>query len=108
VAYWDCGGRGVESFTINFTQDVTPIYLNNIYVMPTYFRVGNFSINASIVSYDNLDISVNKSTIYNADYEDLKHYNGKDGISITLKIGKKAITFINTVVISKSFSHPGS
>ena len=85
IAYWQSGANNhMESFSLSFTQQVTPVYLNNDFFMPTYLRCGSVGINATIESW--------------FDWEDTS----------TIKIGDKKITFNNKCVNVKEFTHSGA
>ena len=50
--YWSYGAEGVEHFTLNFTRDVSPVYLNeHKWCGPTYLRVGNLSVKMDITCW---------------------------------------------------------
>jgi hypothetical protein len=44
VPYWQTGNQDVTSWSINVSQALTPVYLNNGSDGPMYFRVGNWDI----------------------------------------------------------------
>lgn len=85
VAYWDVtAGNCIQSFNINFTQDVSPVYLNNGFLTPTYLRCGNIGVSADFESWES--------------WEDINE----------IKIGDQTITFLNRAYNMKEFSHAGA
>ena len=110
VAYWEAGANDVESFNITFAQEVTPVYLNNKYLMPTYLRCGALSISANIVSWKDWIGFKEKENIFENDFfEDLNPGNdirAADGIIIA--IAEKSILINNKVVMVKEYSHSGA
>lgn len=85
VAYWQAGaGNKIQSFNLNFTQQVNPVYLNNEFVAPTYLRCGMVGINASFESWDS--------------WQDLSEFY----------IGNKKIKFNNKIINVKQFSMSGA
>lgn len=40
VPYWRTGRPGIEQFSLNFSRSVSPQFLNNDLLVPTYLRVG--------------------------------------------------------------------
>lgn len=102
VAYWQAGVQGyIESFTINLTQDVTPVYLNNDNIMPSYLRCGAQKLNANIQSCIGWQ-DIGKIL-------DLTTYPGTDTDSgkFAFKIGKKTFTLNNTILSTKQYTHNG-
>ena len=62
--YWKYGnsdgdfGEVIQSFSLSFSRNVTPIYLNNQLTTPTYLKVGALDCNATVsCSQDWLDYS---------------------------------------------------
>lgn len=53
VPYWQCGHEGFQEFSFSFERSVTPVYLNNDFLTPSYLKPGlvNVSINATTVEY---------------------------------------------------------
>lgn len=113
VAYWEAGANDVESFSINLSQDVTPVYLNNKYLMPTYLRCGALSINANIVSWrDWIGLDGNNKNVidkdnYNDSYSDPTNDLDQSGI-MKINIAEKSILINNKVVMTKEYGHSGA
>ena len=51
IKYWQTGAPNVESFNLNFTREITPVYLNTNYRCPAYMRIGKLSINGNVSSW---------------------------------------------------------
>lgn len=51
VKYWHTGGTDVESFTFNFSQTLTPIFLNCGKDTPRYIRAGALQVSLSVVAW---------------------------------------------------------
>ena len=110
VAYWQAGTQGyIESFTINLTQDVTPVYLNNDLIMPSYLRSGSLKLNANIqscVSWQNISKVLDLAT-YN--YQDDSSTDGQDiPGQFSFNIGNKMFQLNNSLLTSKEYSHSGA
>ena len=52
VKYWHTGASGVESFTINISQPLSPVYLNVEDMKPQYLRAGLWDISFEINAWD--------------------------------------------------------
>ena len=52
VKYWHTGAFGVESFTININQSLTPVYLNVDDMKPQYIRAGLWDLSFEINAWD--------------------------------------------------------
>ena len=108
VAYWEAGTQGyVQSFTINITQDVTPVYLNNSLIMPSYLRSGSLKINANIYScigWQNITSLLNLST---SDTNQQGNQQGTNG-DFSFKIGNKTFTLKNALLSSQQYNHSGA
>lgn len=66
--YWSYGAEGVEHFSLNFTRDVSPVYLNeHHWCGPTYLRVGNLTVKLDITCwqtwFDHLSIRLGSKKI---------------------------------------------
>ena len=65
VPYWRTGRPGIEEFTLSFSRSVSPQFLNNDLVVPTYLRVGlsEVSLQATLPRYivDLMDDELNLS-----------------------------------------------
>lgn len=121
VAYWQAGTQGyVQSFTINITQDVTPVYLNNDLIMPSYLRSGSLKVNANIqscISWQNIGKVIDLSTYTgteNNNNNDGNGNNSEDSGSTTgsgkfaFGIGSKTFTLNNALLSSQQYSHNGA
>lgn len=87
VAYWQAGASNhMQSFNLNFTQQVNPVYLNNSYIMPTYLRCGSIGINATIDSW----------------------FGWEDIINDEIRIGNRKVKFNNKTINMRQFSHSGA
>ena len=85
VAYWDTAvGNCIQSFNVTFTQNVTPVYLNNSFLTPTYLRCGNIAATADIESWQS--------------WQDVNE----------VKIGSKTITFNKSMYNMIQYSHAGA
>lgn len=105
VAYWEAGVDGyVQSFAINITQDVSPVYLNNDLIMPTYLRSGSLKINANIQSC----LSWSDIGIANALQLNTSSDTTPTATNFAFNIGTKTITLKNALVNSKQYSHSGA
>lgn len=53
VSYFETGNayNHMQSFNIAFTQQVTPVYLNDLSIMPSYLRCGKIQVSANIDSW---------------------------------------------------------
>ena len=110
VAYWQAGTQGyVESFSINFAQDVTPVYLNNDRVMPSYLRSGAFKLTANIQSCIPWDYVSNIISPYYSDYGFDGNYTLSEDVgSFSFQIGNKTITLNNVFLQTQQYSHSGA
>lgn len=93
IPYWQSGAENMLSFQLNMERNVTPVYLNNDFVTPTYLRVGLISVNISANYYEKQsfnDSSTNSSSS-----------NQKDMI---IKIGDKILTISGMVLQSENFT----
>lgn len=112
VAYWEAGANDVESFALTLNQEITPVYLNNKFIMPSYLRSGALSISANIVSWKDWIGMYDKQNPYiedkyfNEDYisNDLIDFNN----NMELIIAEKSILINNKVVMVKEYSHSGA
>lgn len=94
IPYWQSGAENMLSFQLNMERNVTPVYLNNDFVTPTYLRVGLISVNISANYYEKQnfnDSSTNSSS----------SSNQKDMI---IKIGDKTLTISGMVLQSENFT----
>ena len=51
IEYWNTGSNGLESFTLNFTREAQPVYLNTGSRTPAYIRVGKISLSGSFSTW---------------------------------------------------------
>ena len=53
IPYWKCGHDDFLDFSINFSRNVSPVFLNNDLVVPSYLRPGliEVSMNATTLKY---------------------------------------------------------
>lgn len=121
VAYWQAGTQGyVQSFTINITQDVTPVYLNNDLIMPSYLRSGSLKVNASIqscISWQNIGKVIDLSTYTGTENNNNNGGNGNNSENsgsatnagkFAFGIGNKTFTLNNALLSSQQYSHNGA
>lgn len=112
VAYWEAGANDVESFTLTLNQEITPVYLNNKFIMPSYLRAGALSISANIVSWKDWVGMYNKQNPYEESIYFDEEYIGNDLFdndnSMKLIIAEKSILINNKVVMVKEYSHQGA
>ena len=117
VAYWEAGTQGyVQSFTINITQDVTPVYLNNSLIMPSYLRSGSLKVNANIqscIGWQNisslLDLSKSENTTQQGNQQSSQSGNQqKTNGDFSFKIGSKTFTLKNALLSSQQYNHSGA
>lgn len=80
IPYWNTGDGNMLKFNISFERNVTPVYLNNDKIAPTYLRPGLIRINLSATYYQ--EISKN---------------------SLSVNIGNKKIKFEKAVLQSSNF-----
>ena len=66
LGYWYSGNVDVRDWTLNISQEVTPIFCNNDLLYPKYFRIGLWSINLEVVTYEQLrehdEVSISTKT----------------------------------------------
>lgn len=59
IEYWNTGAAGVESFSLNFTRETTPVYLNTERKTPAYIRCGKLNLTGNFSSWkqwENFDV----------------------------------------------------
>ena len=83
VKYWHTGAYGVESFTINITQSLTPVYLNVDDMGPQYLRAGLWDMSFEISAWD-----------------DWREHE-------TLKLGKRRLKILTGETTSWNYSYGG-
>lgn len=102
VSYWQAGTQGyIDSFNINLTQDVNPVYLNNDKIMPSYLRCGSLKLTAQIqscLSWQNISRVVSLSS----------YTSGQIVSSFSFQIGSKIFVLNDAVLMSKEYSHAGA
>lgn len=101
VSYWEAGPDAlIDSFAINFSQDVTPVYLNNDLFMPSYLRCGTFRLNANI-----------ETCIEWAGIEQVNNFSTsattQNASTFSINIGSQKITIINPFIDVQQYSHGG-
>lgn len=94
IPYWQSGAENMLSFQLNMERNVTPVYLNNDYLTPTYLRVGLISVNMSANFYEQ-----QKSDSSLSDDSSSKDYQ-----DMTIKIGNKKIIISDMVLQSENFT----
>lgn len=88
IPYWQTGRQGLISFSLSFDRNVTPVYLNNDYFVPTYFRPG--IINMSLTT-DILDMDEDKQNRGGFKLSNKNETILDDDQTITIYIGSKQI-----------------
>lgn len=58
LGYWWSGGTDIKEWTLNMSQTVEPVYLNQNQMTPQYLRVGLIEYSLDTVLYDELTPSV--------------------------------------------------
>lgn len=65
IPYWTCGHEWFSEFSITFNRNVSPIFLNNDFTVPSYLRPGivDVSLQATTIEYvenweDEMDIKI--------------------------------------------------
>lgn len=53
IEYWNTGAKGIETFSLNFTKETTPVYLNTETNTPAYIRVGKLNLTGQFSSWKN-------------------------------------------------------
>ena len=53
VEYWNTGSEGLETFSLSFTRETTPVYLNTELNNPTYIRTGKINLTGQFSSWKN-------------------------------------------------------
>lgn len=68
IPYWQCGHENFLDFSISFSRNVTPVFLNNDLYVPSYLRPGlaEISLNATTLTYisswgSEIDVKIGKS-----------------------------------------------
>jgi hypothetical protein len=54
VPYWQTGNDDVTNWTLDVSQNVTPVYLNTKSEYPLYFRIGHWEVNITFETMINL------------------------------------------------------
>lgn len=94
IAYWQAGAQNIQSFSVNFSLQVQPVYLNNGFIMPTYFRYGNLGIKMDISSFLDWEGLTSTSSLI-------------DSNKFTLKIAEKSIKINNKITEVQQFTQNG-
>lgn len=66
--YWKYGGEGIQSFQLNFSRSIMPVYLNEKnWIGPSYIRVGLLDVSLSVTCwerwFDHASIRLGEKTI---------------------------------------------
>ena len=54
IPYWQCGKENFTEFSVNFSRNVTPVYLNNDLCVPSYLRPGIIELGVSATTVKNV------------------------------------------------------
>lgn len=81
IPYWQTGAANMLSFNLTLERSVTPVYLNNNKVAPTYLRSGLISVSVNATYYKQSDVAA----------------------ATSIKIGDKNITLTKTVIQQSDF-----
>lgn len=108
VAYWETGIQCfIDSFSLNFNQDVSPVYLNNTSFMPSYLRCGSLKVNANIdscIGWQGIQMA-NKiqsgNSVPQSSQSAMSSY-------FPIRIGNKEVRINNALVDVQEYNHGGS
>lgn len=90
IPYWETGASGLQSFNIKFDRKITPVYLNNGLVTPTYLRPSFIDVDLSLTFlqgyYPTFSSSDNSTT------------------NLNIKIGSKTVTINYPALINRQYN----
>ena len=79
--YWQYGAHGIQDFSLSFSRQVTPVYLNNTLKTPTYLKVGVLDIDLKVTCWENwflhpiIQLGKTKTLELHGDFQSEKSYN---------------------------------
>ena len=51
IEYWNTGSNGLEDFSLSFTREATPVYLNTASRLPAYVRIGKLDLSGNFSTW---------------------------------------------------------
>lgn len=97
--YWKYGGEGIQGFQLNFSRNVTPVYLNEkTWIGPSYLRVGLMDVALAVTCwekwFDHTSLKLGSKTLtFNA-----ASFMSSRGYQIAGINGEGLKTYTNTAV----------